>query len=97
MDVLVIGAFQAGLSAGYFLGRNGFAPETGYVLLDAAAPDRVAPGGTAGGRCGCPPCTECTTCPAGQVAPDRPAAEAVADYFAAYERSSASRCTARRT
>jgi novobiocin biosynthesis protein NovC len=35
-DVVVIGAGQAGLSAGYFLRRAGFAPESGFVMLDAA-------------------------------------------------------------
>jgi len=35
VDVAVIGAGQAGLSAAYFLRRAGFAPESGYVLLDA--------------------------------------------------------------
>ena len=40
-DVAVIGAGQAGLSSAYHLDRAGFAPETGYVVLDG---DR-APGG----------------------------------------------------
>jgi cation diffusion facilitator CzcD-associated flavoprotein CzcO len=40
-DVVVIGAGQAGLSSAYFLRRAGFAPGTGYVVLDG---DR-APGG----------------------------------------------------
>ena len=40
-SVVVIGAGQAGLAAGYYLRRNGFAPHTGYVLLDDAA----GPGG----------------------------------------------------
>jgi thioredoxin reductase len=41
VDVVVIGAGQAGLSSAYFLGRAGFEPEHGYVVLDG---DR-APGG----------------------------------------------------
>jgi cation diffusion facilitator CzcD-associated flavoprotein CzcO len=41
IEVVVIGAGQAGLSAAYFLRRAGFAPETGFVVLDANA----APGG----------------------------------------------------
>ena len=40
-DVVVIGAGQAGLSSAYFLGRAGFEPGSGYVVLDG---DR-APGG----------------------------------------------------
>ena len=35
VDVAVIGAGQAGLSAAYFLNRAGLARETGYVVLDA--------------------------------------------------------------
>jgi cation diffusion facilitator CzcD-associated flavoprotein CzcO len=35
VDATVIGAGQAGLSAAYFLRRAGFAPDTGYVVLDA--------------------------------------------------------------
>jgi cation diffusion facilitator CzcD-associated flavoprotein CzcO len=34
VDVVVIGAGQAGLSSGYFLRRYGFAPETGFVIFD---------------------------------------------------------------
>ncbi|APU13376.1 MULTISPECIES: NAD(P)-binding domain-containing protein [Actinoalloteichus] len=35
VDVVVIGAGQAGLSTGFHLRRTGHRPETGYVLLDA--------------------------------------------------------------
>lgn len=40
-DVVVVGAGQAGLSSAYHLHRAGFAPDTGYVVLDG---DRT-PGG----------------------------------------------------
>ncbi|MEQ4303869.1 NAD(P)-binding domain-containing protein [Plantactinospora sp. B6F1] len=88
VDVVVIGAGQAGLSAGYFLGRSGFAPETGYVLLDGGA----GPGGAWRDRW---PTLRMSAVhgvhdlpgrPLGEVDPDRPAAEVVAGYFAAYER-----------
>jgi cation diffusion facilitator CzcD-associated flavoprotein CzcO len=36
LDVVVIGAGQAGLSSAYFLRRAGFAPESGYLVLDSA-------------------------------------------------------------
>jgi cation diffusion facilitator CzcD-associated flavoprotein CzcO len=35
VDVVVIGAGQAGLSTAWALARQGFAPETGFVVLDA--------------------------------------------------------------
>ena len=35
VDVAVIGAGQAGLATAYYLRRAGFAPHTGYVVLDA--------------------------------------------------------------
>lgn len=41
VDVVVIGAGQAGLSAAYHLRRRGFAPYQGFVVLDADP----APGG----------------------------------------------------
>lgn len=40
-DVVVIGAGQAGLSSAYFLGKAGFEPGAGYVVLDGDG----APGG----------------------------------------------------
>ncbi|MGX7670323.1 NAD(P)-binding domain-containing protein [Plantactinospora sp. DSM 117369] len=88
VDVVVIGAGQAGLSAGYFLGRSGFAPETGYVLLDGGA----GPGGAWRDRW---PTLRMSAVHGvhdlpgralGEFDPDRPAAEVVADYFAGYER-----------
>ena len=50
VDVVVIGAGQAGLSAAYFLNQAGLEPETGYVLLDACTRKLAAPGSTAGRR-----------------------------------------------
>ena len=41
LDVVVIGAGQAGLSAAYYLARQGLAPGTDFVVLDA----NPAPGG----------------------------------------------------
>ena len=35
LDVVVVGAGQAGLSAAYFLARRGFAPEREFVVLDS--------------------------------------------------------------
>ncbi len=35
VDVVVIGAGQAGLSVAYFLNQAGLEPETGFVVLDA--------------------------------------------------------------
>ncbi|WP_422771209.1 NAD(P)-binding domain-containing protein [Plantactinospora sp. WMMC1484] len=88
VDVVVIGAGQAGLSAGYFLRRAEFAPETGYVLLDGG----TGPGGAWRDRW---PTLRMSAVhgvhdlpgrPLGEIDPDRPAAEVVSDYFAAYER-----------
>lgn len=87
MDVVVIGAGQAGLSSGYFLRRAGFAPGTGYVILDGGA----GPGGAWRERW---PTLRLDRVHGihdlpglrmGPADPSRPAAEAVAEYFAAYE------------
>ncbi|ROT31705.1 NAD(P)-binding domain-containing protein [Micromonospora sp. HM5-17] len=88
VDVVVVGAGQAGLSAGYFLRRAGFAPETGYVLLDAGA----GPGGAWRERWPTLRLSDVhgiSDLPGLRfdgADPDRPAAEVMAEYFAAYER-----------
>jgi cation diffusion facilitator CzcD-associated flavoprotein CzcO len=89
VDVVVVGAGQAGLSAGWGLLRQGFARESGFVLLDAGA----APGGAWQHRW--PSLTVGTThrvhdlpgLPFDPGAEGRSAAEVVPGYFAAYERS----------
>jgi cation diffusion facilitator CzcD-associated flavoprotein CzcO len=88
VDVVVIGAGQAGLSAAYHLGRQGFAPGSGFVVLDGDA----APGGAWQHRW--PSLTLATThrvhelpgLPFTPASEDLPAAEAVPAYFAEYER-----------
>ncbi|MEV4199487.1 NAD(P)-binding domain-containing protein [Micromonospora globbae] len=88
VDVVVVGAGQAGLSAGYHLRRAGFTPGTGFVILDADD----GPGGAWRHRW--PTLTvdrvhgfhDLPAMPFPAAAPDRPAAEVVSDYFAAYER-----------
>ncbi|MFF0409186.1 NAD(P)-binding domain-containing protein [Kitasatospora sp. NPDC004745] len=92
MDVLVVGAGQAGLSAAYHLGRRGFVPyradaDGGFVVLDAAP----APGGAWAHRA---PSLRMATVhgfhdlPDAElppVDPQAPAREVVPGYFAAYE------------
>jgi cation diffusion facilitator CzcD-associated flavoprotein CzcO len=88
VDVVVIGAGQAGLSTARSLVRQGFEPETGFVVLDADA----APGGAWQHRW--PSLTVGTTHRVHDL-PDLPfepdadnlrAADAVPAYFAEYER-----------
>ena len=89
VDVVVIGAGQAGLSTAYGLLRQGFAARTGFVVLDADD----APGGAWQHRW--PSLTLTTThrvhdLPGLPFTPDddtAPAVESVPAYFAEYERS----------
>jgi cation diffusion facilitator CzcD-associated flavoprotein CzcO len=89
VDVVVIGAGQAGLSSAYGLLRQGFAPGTGFVVLDGGA----APGGAWQHRW--PSLTVGTThrvhdlpgLPFDPGAEGAAAAEVVPAYFAAYERT----------
>lgn len=96
VDVLVVGAGQAGLSAGYHLQRRGFAAATperqadarSYVILDAES----GPGGawrhrwkslvmaTVNGISDLP------GIPKPEVDPARPSSEFLTDYFGVYER-----------
>lgn len=88
VEVAVVGAGQAGLSAGYFLRRAGLVPGTGFVVLDHSP----GPGGAWQYRW--PSLTygkahgvhELPGMPVGDADQDRPSAEVVADYFARYER-----------
>jgi thioredoxin reductase len=88
VDVVVIGAGQAGLSTAWALARQGFAPGSGFVVLDAGA----APGGAWQHRW--PSLTVGTThrvhdLPGLAFEPDADnlrAADAVPAYFADYER-----------
>lgn len=90
VDVVVIGAGQAGLSAAYFLQRAGFEPETGFVVLDADP----RPGGAWQHR---PPSLTMAKVhgifdlPGMRFGPteadhDRPASEVVPEYYGRYER-----------
>jgi cation diffusion facilitator CzcD-associated flavoprotein CzcO len=89
VDVVVIGAGQAGLSAAWALRAQGFAPESGFVVLDAEA----GPGGAWQHRW--PSLTISTTHRVHDLPglPFRPAddevraVDAVPAYFAAYERA----------
>jgi len=87
-DVVVIGAGQAGLSAAYFLRRAGFEPGTGYVVLDGAD----GPGGAWQYRwrtlslADVHGIYQLPGMPLETTDDSQPAADALADYFAAYER-----------
>ena len=88
VDVVVIGAGQAGLSTAWALAQQGFPPETGFVVLDGDA----GPGGAWQHRW--PSLTVGTThrvhelpgLPFRPDAADDRAADAVPAYFAEYER-----------
>ncbi|WP_324276556.1 FAD-dependent oxidoreductase [Blastococcus brunescens] len=88
VDVVVIGAGQAGLSTAWALARQGFEPGTGFVVLDADD----APGGAWQHRW--PSLTLATThrvhdlpgLPFEQPDADTPAVDSVPAYFAEYER-----------
>ena len=89
VDLVVIGAGQAGLSAGYFLAHRGFRPHTDFVVLDG----NDGPGGawrhrwpslTLGGAHGIHPLPglDLDSAPTDST---RPSSEVVAEYFARYE------------
>lgn len=88
VDVVVLGAGQAGLSAAYFLNRAGIAPDTGYVVLDA----NPEAGGAWQHRW---PSLKFGTAhrihplpgwPFGEVDASKPASEIVGNYYAEYEK-----------
>ncbi|MFC1434465.1 FAD-dependent oxidoreductase [Streptacidiphilus sp. N1-3] len=89
VDVVVVGAGQAGLSAAFHLRRRGFEPGEGFVVLDADD----SPGGAWAHR---PPTLtmaavhgfhELPGMPLPPFAAQRPARDALPEYFAAYERA----------
>jgi hypothetical protein len=87
-DVVVIGAGQAGLSAGYGLRRAGFEPGAGFVVLDG----EDGPGGAWRHRWptmrvdDAHRINDLPGLPFAPQDPTRPAAEVVPAYFADYER-----------
>lgn len=89
VDVVVIGAGQAGLSAGYHLRRTGFAPGSGFVILDGDD----GPGGAWQHRW--PTLRmdrvhgihDLPGLPFPPADPQGPAAEQVSAYFAEYEKA----------
>jgi cation diffusion facilitator CzcD-associated flavoprotein CzcO len=89
VDVVVVGAGQAGLSSAYHLRRTGFAPERDFVVLDHAP----RPGGAWQFRW--PSLTYgkvhgMHSLPGMELEgadPARPSSEVIAEYFATYERA----------
>ncbi|MFC4031435.1 NAD(P)-binding domain-containing protein [Streptomyces polygonati] len=87
VEVAVVGAGQAGLSAGYFLRRAGFEPGSGFVVLDHSP----GPGGAWQYRW--PSLTygkahrvhDLPGLPLGDADPGLPSSEVVSAYFARYE------------
>ena len=88
VDVVVVGAGQAGLSTAYHLIRHDVVPESGFVVLDA----NPGPGGAWRHRW--PSLTlgsahrvhDLPGLPLGDPDPQRPAAEVVAEYYGEFER-----------
>jgi len=89
VDVVVIGAGQAGLSSAFVLRQRGFAPDAGFVVLDA----NPAPGGAwqhrwASLRLGSVHRIHpLPGMPLDAADPRQPASEVVGEYYGRYERA----------
>ena len=88
VEVVVVGAGQAGLSAAHFLGARGFVPEREFVVLDGDD----GPGGAWRHRWptltmrGVHGIHDLPGLPLGDVDPDATASDVMTDYFDRYER-----------